>query len=224
MRAKAILLTLSTLFCALLSSCSHTMHDNTSAFYDDGRKKPAVALVPVVNSSGAQVGWDLSEEFTALLMQKLSKNSQFRLASQDSITTLTTSFSELNDPFSSNIDWIKNAFSGYEFVVFSELIDHDVRLKPLKGNFLDHVTPSSEVAMTLRLRIFDLRSETPKVILQEMINSKNTIAKTGDLSLKSPDYWKKLTFQITPLGIAHSQLVKNATARIEDYVKISQSH
>ncbi|PCI78653.1 hypothetical protein COB21_00285 [Candidatus Aerophobetes bacterium] len=224
MKLRLASLTLISFFSVFFFSCTKGIHDNTSAFYDDGRKKPLVAFVPVVDNSNAKVGWDLSDEFTGHLMQKLGNNSQFRLSTLDEMSSLITGLSEKQDPFSPNFQWVKQTFSKYEFVVFSELVEHDVQSKPLRGNFLDYITPSSEIVLTLRLRIFDLRGAIPKVILQELVHNKHTISNPGDLEAKGKDYWKKVTFQITPLGIAHSQLIKTAVTRIEDYIKISQSH
>lgn len=182
-----------------------------------------VAFVPVVDNSGASVGWDLSDEFTSHLMQKLGSNRQFRLSETEEMDALIKTFDSSCDPFSPEFSWVKSKFPSYEFVVFSELVEHEVQEKTLRGNLLDYVTPSREVVLTLRLRIFDLRAEMPKVVLQELVTTKHTIANPGDLSQKGKDYWKKVSFQITPLGIAHYQLTKSVVKRVEDYIKIAQS-
>ena len=67
---------------------------------------------------------------------------------------------------------IKEAFDPYEFVVFAELVEHDFHPKPLKETFMNKVTPSTELSLTMRVRVFDLRRPDPEVILQEFVPSK----------------------------------------------------
>jgi len=78
--------------------------------------------------------------------------------------------------------------------------------------------------MTMRIRIFDLRSSKPQIILQELIHQSHLIPKPSDLMRANPDRWKKMTFNVSPMGLAHSQLSKEVSKRIEDYILLSQSH
>ena len=60
--------------CLIFCGCQpKTDNDQVSKFHDDGRAKPIVALVPVLDRSNAEVGWSLSEEFTDQLRSRFLK-------------------------------------------------------------------------------------------------------------------------------------------------------
>ncbi len=213
------------LFSALIafSSC-HTKKDfSVTRYHEDGRSKPTVALIPVFDRSEAQIAWNLSEEFTFQLKKCFLKRKNFFLESTDQLNEKTAFLTENTNPFSNNFSWVKEVFDEEEFAIFTELIEHDIHPKKLKNNFLDKITPPWELSLTMRIRIFDLRSKTPQVILQELIHQNHLIPKPKDLLKKHPDTWKKITFGVTPLGLAHLQFSKEVAKRIEDYILLSKS-
>jgi len=209
--------------CLSFVSCTTTSQDQNTRYHDDGRSKPTVAFVPVFDRSGAEVSWSLSEEFTDHLKQRFLKRSNFYLNTTEDINHEIDTLTEQNDPFASEISWVGETFSKEEFVVFAELVEHDIHDKEAKNNFLDKITPSSEISMTMRIRVFDLREETPKIVLQELVTQSHLIPKPSDLREESPDRWRKMTFSITPLGLAHAQFSKEVAKRIEDYILLSKS-
>lgn len=210
--------------CIALFGCTRNADQQVSRFHEDGRAKPVVTVIPVFDQSEAEIAWSLSEEFTSQLRQRLLNKNRFFLTASEEINAVTTTLTEENNPFSSDYGWIKEAFEGHEFVVFSELVEHDIHPKPLKNNFLDKLTPSCELSMTMRVRVFDLRNPEPEVVLQELIHQSHLIPKPSNLKMESPDRWKKMTFNVSPMGLAHSQLSKEVSKRIEDYILLSQSH
>lgn len=204
------------------SCSSNSNHDQATRFYDDGRAKPIVAFVPVFDRSNAEMGWDLSEEFTEQLKSRLLKGNNFFLSTRDEISAAAITLSSENNPFLNNTDWIKEAFQNHEFIIFTELVEHDIHPKPLRGNFIDKITPSSEISLTMRVRVFDLRGKTPEVILQEFVHQDHVIPKPSNLNEPNPEKWKKMTFSVSPLGLAHAQFSKEIAKRIEDYILISK--
>ena len=210
--------------CIATFGCSQNhLTDQATRFHDDGRAKPIVALPPVFDRSGAEIGWSLSEEFTDHIRVRIMKRNNFYLNTPDEINVVITSLNEENNPFSSDIGWIKDAFKDHEFVVFTELVEHDIHAKPLKGNFFDKITPSSVLALTMRIRIFDLRGEKPQIVLQELVHQNHLIPKPSNLSDLNSERWKKMSFNISPLGLAHSQFTKEVSKRIEEYILLSKS-
>lgn len=199
------------------------MHQHKAYYHDDGRSKPVVALIPVFDRSNAKVAWNLSEEFTDHMRQRFSKRNNFYLNSADQINTEIETLSESNNPFAPDISWITRAFKGEEYVIFTELVEHDIHPKKSKGSVFDKLTPSYELSMTMRVRVFDLRSDMPRVVLQELMHQDHLIPKPANLSDSKPNLWKKRTFFITPLGLAHMQFSKEIVERIEDYVLLSKS-
>jgi hypothetical protein len=210
--------------CIAAFGCSQNhSQDQTTRFHDDGRAKPIVALPPVFDRSDTEIGWSLTEEFTDHIRSRLVKRNNFYLNTSDEINVIITSLNEEHNPFSSDIGWIKETFKDYEFVVFTELVEHDIHAKPLKGNFIDKITPSSELSLTMRIRIFDLRGAQPQVVLQELVHQNHLIPKPSHLNEFNPERWKKMSFNISPLGLAHSQFTKEISTRIEEYILLSKS-
>jgi len=210
--------------CLAVFGCSqHNSGDQATRFHEDGRAKPIVALPPVFDRTEAEIGWSLSEEFTNHIRQRMLKRNNFYLNTPDEINAVITSLTEENNPFSNDTAWIKEAFKDHEFVIFTELLEHDIHPKPLKGSFVDKITPSSELTLTMRIRVFDLRSHTPEIILQELVHQTHLIPKPSNLSEENPQRWRNMSFNVSPLGLAHSQFSKEVSKRIEDYILLSKS-
>lgn len=205
------------------SGCTKSIHQQGTYYHDDGRSKPIVALIPVFDRSNAEISWNLSEEFTDHMRQRFSKRNNFYLNSPDQINTEIETLGALNNPFTPDVSWVARAFKGEEYVIFTELVEHDLHPKKSKGSFFDKLTPSYELSMTMRIRVFDVRSDIPRVVLQELIHQDHLIPKPSDLSERDPNLWKKRTFFVTPLGLAHVQFAKEIVERIEDYVLLSKS-
>ena len=211
-----------TLF-ALFGCSSKGSYEQATRFHDDGRAKPIVAFIPVFDRSESTVGWSLSDEFTDSLRTRLLKRNNFYISTPDDINSAIVDLSAENNPFATDTDWIKKAFQSHEYVVFAELVEHNIHPKELKGNFLDKITPSSELAITMRIRVFDLRGAKPEVILQEFVHQSHVIPKPSNIDEPTPERWKKITFNISPLGLAHAQLSKEVVKRVEDYILLSKS-
>lgn len=210
--------------CVVSFGCTKSVNEQAARYHDDGRPKPIVALVPVFDRSGAQVSWSLSEEFTDHIRQRFLKRSNFFLNTPNEINAEIVTLNESHNPFAKNFSWIGDIFHKEEFVVFTELVEHDIHPKQSKHTFLDKLTPSCELSMTMRIRIFDLREGEPEIVLQELVHQNYLIPNPSDLKEKNPDRWKKMTFIVTPLGLAHSQFSKEVAKRIEDYILLSKSH
>jgi len=222
MKFKSFTLIL-TLCLAIFGCSTNNQYDHAAKFHDDGRAKPVVALIPVFDRSAANLGWDLSEEFTDQRRSKLQKKSNFYLSTSDEVNQVVANLNSEDTPFSTNIDWIKEEFSRHEYVIFTELVEHDIHTKSLKGNFMDKITPSSELSLTMRVRVFDLRGKQPEVILQEFVHQDHLIPRPSNLQEPNPEKWRKMTFMVSPLGIAHNQFSKEVINRIEDYILLSKS-
>ena len=154
LKRLGLLFTLCLSFCA----CTKNVQEQATRYHDDGRSKPVVAFIPVFDTSHAEVSWSLSEEFTDHLRQRFLKGTNFYINTPEQINSETASLTQSNDPFSRDFSWIANAFEAEEFVVFTELVEHDIHAKQVKNNFLDKLTPSCELSMKMRIRIFDLLS------------------------------------------------------------------
>ncbi len=191
-------------------SCNKNSNKQVSRFYDDGRSRPVIAISSVIDSTSYDLPWSLSEELTQLIKDDLSTNKNIFISSTNEIDeSLTNS----DNPFDVNIDWMKNRFEQKEFLVFLELLKHDEIKKETFTN-LD---------MTMRLRIVDVRAKEPKIILQECISDHYYIAKGAIKSDYQNVIWGSADYSNSRMSMAHKQLADQIANRISDYIALAKS-
>lgn len=190
--------------------------------HEDGRAKPVVAIVPLIDSTSTDIPWSLSEELTQLIKNNVQNRQLIFLPPADN---LGQKISYQNNPFGTDLTWAAKEFDGYEFVVFLELTEHSNR--PVTDATVNESIHKHDIStnldMDLRMRIVDLRGKSPKIILQEKITDSYYISK----NLIPPDYnktiWGSNNYQTTPLGLAHQQLSKEIAMRIHDYITLAKT-
>ncbi len=195
-------------------SCSRNQNDEMSRFHDDGRAKPSVAVASMLDSTSFDVSWSLSEEITQGVMEGIAQTGQIYVHSQQE-----SPFTE--NPFGTDLAWMKREFQGEEFVAFLELVEHEFTPVLTKGVNIQEA--SSNLNMAVRLRVIDLRPAVPKVVLQEMIRDTYFVPKTLIPNDYSVDVWGTEAFRKSPVGIAHAQLVQEVSNRITDYILLAKS-
>lgn len=203
--------------------CGNHSNTQTVRYHDDGRAKPIVAFVPVFDRSGAVMPWNLSEELSYITQNRLTKRGNFFLTDSDVVEEITSKLTAAHNPFGDELDWTQNAFPYNEFVVFTELIEHQVHPKELRNSFIDKITPSCQLDMTIRIRVIDLRFEKPQVILQELVHQSHLIPKPSYELDGAQDKWKRKTYAVSPIGFAHLQMTKEVARRIEDYILLAKT-
>ena len=206
----------------IMGGCSNNSQETASLFKEDGRAKTLVAMLPVFDQSGASIGWSLSEEFIDSIRSRLEKGNQFFLATQDEMSVLVNTLQGTENPFQSDTDWIGETFQNFEFAIFTELVEHTIYPKETSGSFLDILTPSFELSLTMRVRVFDLRLNKPKVILQELISQKHSVPSPSKHPKIDPEKWKRMSFHISPTGLAHSQMTKEIAKRVGAYITVAK--
>jgi hypothetical protein len=207
---------LPTLLLVLLGVGCSRGNDTMTRFHEDGRAKPVVAIAPMIDTTTQDASWSLSEEITSMIVQRMGQGGKLFVVSNED-----DSFTD--NPFGPELGWVKREFHDQEFVVFLELVEHEaVAANKLKKN-LPPQEVSTNLNMAVRIRVLDLRSATPKVVLQEMIRDTYFIPKT----LIPTDYtsvvWGSDTFLTSPMGIAHTQLVQEIVSRVSDYILLAKS-
>ena len=206
---------------ALLSSCQK-QEDEATALKSSQSQRPAVAIAPVIDSSESGLNWDLSDEITYTLSSRLAQKTKLSIADPQRTKSQIKKVKANSNPFGTDLSWMKTAFPGEEFVVFMELIEHHERLSDTSENSSPEFSPA-HLELGMRLRIIDIRSSEPLVILQEIIQDSHFIPRqfTSHNFTQSP--WNSEEFSITPVGIAHSLLIKELSSRIEDYIFLAKS-
>ncbi|HSW86015.1 MAG TPA: CT253 family lipoprotein [Rhabdochlamydiaceae bacterium] len=209
---------------ALAAGC-HDDSESRQAYYYEEKEaviRPVVALVPIIDSTTSELPWSLSDELTTLIQERLRQKDKLHLIEDHRIRSITKKLSSSDNPFANDISWIKTAFANDEFVVFVELIEHDeLPINGQKSSFPKEC--SYELNMTARIRVVDLRTEQPQIVLQELIHDTHFIPKRFSRFNFEQVSWGEDHYNISPLGIAHGALSKEIAKRVEDYILLSQS-
>jgi hypothetical protein len=199
----------------ILIGCGRS-NDVTTRYHEDGRAKPVIAVAPLLDTTSFDNPWSLSDEFTSMLARNISQNNQIFVSSGHE-------YSVKQNPFGTNLSWIKQEFHPNEFVVFLELVEHE--LVPIRKEkreaFPQEV--AKNLKMSIRVRVIDLRDSQPKIVLQEMIRDSYYIPKT----LIPTDYnevsWGSEAYKKSSMGIAHSHISQEIANRISDYILLAKS-
>lgn len=181
-------------------------------------EKPIVAFVPVIDHSNNDLTWSLSQELTREVCGSLLQRDIFYLLSPDKVQIMVKKLNESHDPFGTDLAWVKKAFPNTEFVVFSEVVKHaETPLYPDKPQ-----DSPAELTMMVCIRVFDLRGQEPKIVLQELIQNTQNIPRQFTKANFFQISWGNEMFDISPLGMAHRDLIKEISSRIEDYILINE--
>lgn len=197
-----------------LTSCNRGSNDEMSRFHEDGRVKPSVAIASMLDTTSFDASWSLSEEITSGVMSQIAGTGQVYVHSEQE-----SPFTE--NPFGSDLSWMKREFHSEEFVAFLELVEHE--FAPVKAKGISTQEASCNLNMAIRLRVVDLRSDSPKIVLQEMIRDSYFIPKTLIPCDYSVNVWGTDLYRKSPMGVAHAQLVNEIAARITDYIILAKS-
>lgn len=194
-------------------SCNRNQTDQMSRFHEDGRVKPSVAIAAMLDTTSFDTSWSLSEELTEGILQHIASTKEIYVHSQDQ-----SPFTE--NPFGGDLSWMKREFQGEEFVAFLELVEHE--FTPAKAKGIPLQEASSNLNMAVRVRVIDLRLDTPRIVLQEMIRDSYFVPKTLIPTDYSVDVWGTDGYRKSPMGLAHAGLVQEIATRIEDYILLSK--
>ena len=187
--------------------------------------RPIVAIVPVMDMARHHLTWNISDELTLAIRHRLTQHNHLYLLSADQVYAMTRrSVKDKNrDPFGIDTSWVRKAYPQNEFVAFFELVEH--KEIPLE---LEVKESPAELSMAVRVRVFDLRAEEPKVVLQEIVEQSHHIPQQftqgetpESVQVSSQVPWGDETFDISPLGIAHEKLCQEIAARVEDYILLN---
>jgi len=167
------------------TSCQDQNLNNVMTYRQEAAK-PVVALLPIIDRTKQ----NLSSELTDAMRYKLNQtNTLFLVDSHEFSHAITTR--DLSHFFGTDLAWLREEFERDEFAVFLELVEHKENTK-------------SQLSMTLRLRVVDLRKKEPQVILQELISQSHTINNSSSIAM------------------AHQLLIQEASSRIQDYILLAR--
>lgn len=219
MRNRIIVLSLVTL---LFSSCEHSFSTNQTMVHQDGRVKPKLLLMDVIDNTNSILPWDLATEFN------LSLNEQLRNFG----TIYIKKFSELNldlDPIvlgksiQRSPQKIPHDLPGVEFLAAVEIIEHKLTPLAQKPNISHPDAQTQNLNIKARIKIFDLRKKEPELILSEIIRYQSYIPwQLSTINYKKHHYLTT-QYKITPIGLGNRQVCHNIAQRVHDYVLLGKS-
>lgn len=211
----------STLFLMMLAlvcaSCGRQARDIT-LYERTGGQKPIVTVLPVIDhTSGAELSWNLSEEFTEEIRQRIFNSPHVYLLRSTNRTDIAEQFN-IPNPLAISPD-AREALGAAEFVVVAELLNQGELTHAMKNTTNPpHADTPATFALTARVRVLDVRRETPKVVLQEVVNLEHQIVRPYMHCDYTVNGWGTEMFSKTPMGMAHSRLVKDLVSRVEEYI------
>lgn len=207
----------------LLIGCQSNKEESLSRFYDDGKAKPAVMIVPMIDSTCYDIPWSLSEEFTHIIKKNLIKNGNIYIPQNNKKFILSST----SNPFSNDISWLKNKTPDEEFIIFLELIEHkDIPIMKTikKGSKLPESKKRAyNLEIAMRLRVVDVRKDIPKIIMQEKIEESYYIPNNIERTNYNITTYGTGEYKSSPMGKIHKKFAKKLTKRINDYIAIAKS-
>ncbi|HUD02005.1 MAG TPA: CT253 family lipoprotein [Rhabdochlamydiaceae bacterium] len=201
----------------ILGGCYQNNDSATALLEAKVSNRPIVGMVPIIDRSERDLNWNVSHELSQAIRKRFVETNQLYMVSAEPIATMAEKAFSAHDPFDTDTTWIRKSFPQNEFVVFMELLEHD-EIPLVSKNPQD---PPAELALSVRVRVVDLREKNPKVILQETIEQSYHIPRQFTKANFNQVPWGDEAFDVSPLGLAHDQLCKEIAGRIEDYILIS---
>jgi hypothetical protein len=201
--------------------------DNQSQVAVQEQKRPArqpiVALVPMFDRAGSDLSWNIGDELTLMVREKLLQNNRIYLANAERVKHAIKKLNDAHDPFLFDATWVKQAFPKQEFVVFMELFEHDEF--PLLSSNEDSFPKNSpaELKISLRVRALDIRGEQPKVALQEILQKTVSIPYQFTKVNFHRVAWDDPNFLTSPLGMVHLDLANELSDHLENYIFLARA-
>jgi hypothetical protein len=211
------------LSCSLFVSCGRSYTD-TSLYEKTGQIKPTVAVLPcIVKENEIDVSWDLSQEFTEELRRRVFESPKVYLEKGDETIEVAKALLTPNPKLlpTAPLKELEHA----DFVLVTEIVEQRQTpygfpsLQEHKG----HLEESGAIlALTMRVRVIDRRHGTAKVVLQELMETKQVVAKPYLQTDYQRVKWGTEPFLHTPLGMAHSKMLREVVAHVESYILASK--
>jgi hypothetical protein len=202
-------------------SCTYQRRD-TTLYQSTGRQKAIAVVLPVIDSTGkSQLSWDLSQEFTEEIRKRIYESPKVYLLRDSGSKELAQQFT-VPHPTAIPVR-LTNQIGAAEFVIATELMSQTETPYGLANDYSDkypiYGETGSVLSVAMRVRVIDVRGETPQVVLQEILTHDQHVARP----YMNPNYdktpWGTEAFQYSAMGIVHHRLVNELVARVEGYIE-----
>jgi hypothetical protein len=209
---------IATLLLALSAfSCGGPRYVDYFPYHDDGTVKPKIALVPIKDSTLAELPWNLSAELSNALYEELMNSGELYVLSPTEVGAVWSQCPSL-DFFGIDLSFCQQFYNA-DFIVAMELLEHSVTPDQFHSVSSARGTPCNQLlTLKMRVRVLDLRFGKPRDILYEMVDSDYLISAPFDQIDYTKCGWGWERFHKTPFGTAHQRLVCKLTARLEESI------
>jgi hypothetical protein len=213
------------LFLSLCLMCSCTsQHTSFARYHENGKMKPTVLVGSIEDLSDSGLSWNISQE----LQQEIKKSflSSGNLYVNESHYPLGLDEEELGRYLAEARTESSSSAINEDFVAFLDLLEHDiVAYDGTKAeearSYTGYVT--SMLRMKMRIKILDIKSYPPKIVLQEIYTFEQPIPRKSNKTNYEEVVWGTDAYLLSPVSLGHRRLIKGITKRIEDYIEIRQS-
>lgn len=190
-------------------------HVDYFPYHDDGTMKPHIALIPMVDSSGADVPWSLAQEMTLGVRYQAMDSGELYLLSRAEMLDGLGKTQNIN-LFGDDLSYTKG-FCNADFVVALELIEHQEECYDKCKHGCPLNLSGYVLVMKARLRIIDVRCQEPRVLLQEIVKLDQSIPRylTSNRGFNLIPYGCE-TYPQSPLALAHRGFQDLIVRRIEE--------
>jgi hypothetical protein len=205
----------------ILIGCNKKSDDSTAFLEAKASNRPIVAIVPILDHSRSDLNWNVSQELTQAIRKRLVSRNQLYVIGEDTFASKASKALSSHDPFELETSWVRKSFTPNEFVVFMDLVEHNETPILATERPLETQDTPAELTLSVRVRVFDVRDKTPKIVLEEIVQQSHHIPRQFTKTNFNQVPWGHETFDVSPLGIAHDMLCKEIASRVEDYILIS---
>lgn len=208
-RLGAIFLT--ALFCV---GCSKTCCD-TGLYEKTGQMKPIVVVLPVIDrTGGVDLPWNVAAEMTDEIRRRVFDSSRLYLLREGGTPEMAMTLACPN-PHEIQPGALRD-LGASEFLVVSELVDQKQVPYGLQTQKAEET--GAVLSVKMRVRVIDRRDPEPKVVLQELLEYDHIVARPYLNTDYRKTQWGMEQFHNTPMGIAHSKIVRELVSHLEGYI------
>lgn len=205
-----------------LSSCQEITTDSSVHVHLDGRSKPKVLVLDIIDHSQSSLPWDLSLELSEKIKDNLKNFGTIYLKDSLALHENVDSH-ELAKQIQKKPSFDSHIVLDCEFIVAIEVIEHVLTPIPEKKNPSHPQAQSQSFSCKTRVKVFDVRHETAQLILSEIVSHEGFVPwQLSTINYKKTHYLTK-QYKITPIGLGHKTLSQTIAKKIEDYVLLAKS-
>lgn len=207
----------------LMTSCGRPhMSMQSYKYYENAKKKPVVAMLPIVCKVDYTLPWDLSEELSSEIQRRLINQSVVYLNTVEMPESLRTKL-DAEDSIALTKEDYAQLSGKNDFVVLIELIDHSDA--PYHKNHLvredSNQVLDRMLSVKVRLNVIDIRTDDAKIVLREILPFEQQIPYEAGLVDYERVVWGSDAYPATPYGKTHARLEKDVSRQIEKYISIA---